>query len=64
MMFAYDFEVFSHDILMTAKAVDGSWTKQIHNDLNEFKKFYEEHKNDIWIGFGGLTVRLLVSVTY
>jgi hypothetical protein len=50
MMFAYDFEVFSHDILMTAKAVDGSWTKQIHNDLNEFKKFYEEHKNDIWIG--------------
>lgn len=51
MMFAYDFEVFSHDILMTAKAVDGSWTKKIHNDLNEFKKFYEEHKNDIWIGF-------------
>jgi hypothetical protein len=46
----FDFEVFSHDFLMTAILADGT-RKRIHNNITAFKSFYNAHKDYIWIGF-------------
>lgn len=47
----FDFEVFKYDTLLGAKILDDSSSKlfQFWN-LDEIKKFYLSHENDIWIG--------------
>ena len=48
----FDFEVFKYDVLLGAYVYDGI-TKKIFQswDTEEIKKFYLEHRNDIWIGY-------------
>ncbi|MDY5929889.1 MAG: hypothetical protein SPJ27_07635 [Candidatus Onthovivens sp.] len=50
MLVFYDFEVFKFDWLVVC--IDANNEKQvIVNDNKALKKYYEEHKNDIWVGF-------------
>lgn len=50
-MLFYDFEVFTKDWLVVIKDTDTKTTTTIVNDPERLKKFYEEHKNDIWAGY-------------
>ena len=44
-----DFEVFKYDWLVVFKDMKNKTVTKIHNDPDALTKFYEEHKNDIWI---------------
>ena len=44
-----DFEVFAYDWLVVLKDMKNKTVTKIHNDVAALTKFYEEHKNDIWI---------------
>lgn len=47
----FDFEVFKYDTLLGAIILNSSSKEIIQNwDLEEIKKFYYDHKEDIWIG--------------
>lgn len=50
-MLIYDFEVFKHDWLVVIADTDKSEFIDIINDSDKLKQFYEQHKNDIWIGY-------------
>lgn len=50
-MLFYDFEVFKYDWLVVIKDTDTKTTTTIVNNPEQLKKFYEEHKNDIWAGY-------------
>lgn len=50
-MFIYDFEVFEFDWLVVFKNLQTEEYKIIYNDVIQFKKFYEDHKDDIFIGY-------------
>lgn len=48
----YDFEVFQYDTLLGAIIIDNEkYTLYQTWDLDCIRKFYEEHKNDVWIGW-------------
>lgn len=47
----YDFEVFHEDWLIVILNADNHSKTVIVNDVNQFIEFYENHKNDIWVGF-------------
>lgn len=50
-MIVYDFEVLKHDWLVAY--LDTS-TRQMHsiiNDADEFEKFYEKYKDEVWVGY-------------
>lgn len=47
----YDFEVFRHDWLVV---IINPVTKEetvIINDVRKLQRYYEQHKNDIWVGY-------------
>lgn len=47
----YDFEVFEYDWLICAcNPIDQKWTV-IYNNKPALEMFYEQHKNDIWVGY-------------
>ena len=50
-MLFYDFEVFKYDWLVVI--IDPINRKEtiIHNNRDDLIKFYEDHRNDIWVGF-------------
>lgn len=50
-MIAYDFEVFKHDWLVVFTDVKSGTPFLIVNDVEKLQKFYDENKNDIFIGF-------------
>jgi len=50
-MLFYDFEVFKYDWLVVIKNTTDRSTTNIINDSEALRKFYELHKEDIWIGF-------------
>ena len=50
-MWIYDFEVFEFDWLVVFKNLYTKEYNIIHNDIIQFKNFYENHKNDIFIGY-------------
>lgn len=50
-MLFYDFEVFKYDWLVIIKDTENRITHKIVNDTEQLRKFYEAHKNDIWVGF-------------
>lgn len=50
-MLFYDFEVFKYDWLVVIKDTEAKTTTNIINDTEQLRKFYELHKNDIWVGF-------------
>lgn len=51
MLNCYDFEVFKYDwLVVIINPYERSVTK-ICNDVEQLKKYYEEHKNEIWIGY-------------
>lgn len=50
-MIFYDFEVFKHDWLVVFIDSMNERETVIVNDPDRFKAFYQEHKDDIWIGF-------------
>ena len=50
-MIFYDFEVFKHDWLIVLNEPMKKKETVIVNNPDELKKFYEEHNNDIWIGY-------------
>lgn len=48
----YDFEVFQYDTLLGAIIIDNEkYTLYQTWDLDCIRKFYEEHQNDVWIGW-------------
>lgn len=51
MLIFYDFEVFKHDWLVVCISPFEQSKQIIVNDSEELKKFYEEHKSDIWVGY-------------
>ena len=50
-MIFYDFETFKHDWLVVLNEPIKKKETVIVNNPSELKKFYEEHINDIWIGY-------------
>lgn len=50
-MLFYDFEVFKYDWLVVIKDTETRTTTNIVNDTETLRKFYENHKEDIWVGF-------------
>lgn len=50
-MLFYDFEVFSHDWLVVILDMDAQKEHVIINDEEQLRDFYEQHKDDIWVGF-------------
>lgn len=50
-MLIYDFEVFKYDWLVVIADTEQQIFIDIINDSEQLKQFYEEHKNDIWIGY-------------
>lgn len=51
MLHFYDFEVFKYDWLVVIINPITNTKEVIINDNNKLKKYYEEFKNDIWVGF-------------
>ena len=47
----YDFEVFKHDWMVVVINPIDKWEKVIINNRQELTELYNEHKNDIWVGF-------------
>ena len=47
----YDFEVFMYDWMVVLIDYDSRAEKVIVNDVNELRRVYTKHKNDIWIGY-------------
>ena len=50
-MLIYDFEVFKHDWLLVAVDVEAEDEHVIVNDSRELRNLYQDHKDDIWVGF-------------
>lgn len=50
-MLFYDFEVFKYDWLVVIKDTVSRTTTNIINDTKTLRKFYDNHKEDIWVGF-------------
>ena len=51
-MVFYDFEVFKYDWLVVLIEPDNDMKRTvIHNDNDAMRAFFEQHKDDIWIGF-------------
>lgn len=50
-MLFYDFEVFQYDWLVVIYDITNKKDNVIINDAEKLKLFYEEHKNDIWVGY-------------
>ena len=44
-----DFEVYKYNWLIVLKDMKNKTVARIHNDPDALTKFYEEHKNDIWV---------------
>src|SRR3989304_4992911 len=47
----FDFEVFKLDWMVVCIDQDTKEKTQIVNNPDELHNFYEQHKNDIWIGY-------------
>lgn len=50
-MIFYDFEVFLHDWLVVLIDPSKKQITEIVNDPDHLQQFYEENKNDIWVGY-------------
>ncbi len=50
-MVFYDFEVFAYDWLVVINDVTNKQESVIINDEKQLQAFYDEHINDIWVGF-------------
>ncbi|MDW5524666.1 hypothetical protein R6Z02_12980 [Carnobacterium maltaromaticum] len=50
-MLFYDFEVFKHDWLVVIVNTETKTEVVIENDLEKFIDFYNENKNNIWVGY-------------
>lgn len=51
MLVFYDFEVFKYDWLVVLIDAGNKTEDVIVNDPEKLKQYYEEHKNNIWIGY-------------
>lgn len=47
----YDFEVFKHDWLVVIINAISQTKEVIVNDYEKLNQYYEQHKNEIWIGY-------------
>lgn len=50
-MIFYDFEVFKYDWLVVLKNPETQSTIKLHNDKDALRQYYEDNKNDIWVGY-------------
>lgn len=50
-MLFYDFEVFPHDWLVVITNTDDQSEEIFVNNEQALIDFYNEHKNDIWVGY-------------
>jgi DNA polymerase len=50
-MIFYDFETFKYDWLVVILDMDAQKEHVIINDPDQLKAFYEDHKDDIWVGY-------------
>ena len=50
-MLFYDFEVFKYDWLVVIIDMDSQTEHIIINDPEKLESFYQDHINDIWVGF-------------
>ena len=49
-MIFFDFEVFKYDWLVVLMNTNNKTKTRLHNNTDELTRYYEEHKNDIWVG--------------
>ena len=50
-MIVFDFEVFKYDWLFVSLDLKTEEYTIIENDNQKMKDFYEQHKEDVWIGY-------------
>lgn len=50
-MLVYDFEVFACDWMVCIADLSGHQDYTFINDLDGFRKFYQSHLDDVWVGF-------------
>lgn len=50
-MIVFDFEVFKYDWLFVSLDLESEEYITIENDSQKMTDYYEQHKNDIWIGY-------------
>lgn len=50
----YDFEVYLHDWLVVIYDMANKEKKIIHNSEYDLACFYDDHKNDIWVGYNNI----------
>lgn len=51
----FDFEVFKYDTLLGCKILDNNYEKIFQTwDLDEIRQFYNDNKNEMWIGHNNL----------
>lgn len=50
-MIVFDFEVFKYDWLFVSLDLESEEYITIENDCQKMTDYYEQHKNDIWIGY-------------
>ena len=53
MINVYDFEVFKHDWMVVIVNPETREENVIINDVEKLKKYYEKHKNEIWVSYNG-----------
>ena len=53
-MLFFDFEVFKYDWLVVILDMDNQKEHVIINNPSELEAFYQEHVNDIWVGFNSV----------
>lgn len=51
MLLFYDFEVFKYDWLVVIIDPINNIKTVIHNNVDQMRAFYEQHKDNIWVGF-------------
>ena len=51
MLIVYDFETFRYDWIVSFKELPSGKLTTIHNDRKAIRAFYDDHKNDLYIGF-------------
>lgn len=51
MLIFYDFEVLKYDWLVVLISPDSKFKKTIINDIDKLIEFYNNYKNEIWVGY-------------
>ena len=64
----YDYEIFKYNSLQGAIVINEDESEEVFQpwDLNDIKKFYQEHKRDVWVGHNNFSYddRILDAINH